>query len=94
MENKEDYFMESNVFISGIQINDINKGGVNYQQMSINYCDKNGDESSFLTSIMPENSMEQYQNGKYKQSPAPTASSTNKSGEDKSISRERALEPL
>lgn len=55
--------MESNVFISGIQINDINKGGVNYQQMSINYCDKNGDESSFLTSIMPENSMEQYQNG-------------------------------
>lgn len=55
--------MESNVFISGIQVNDIKKGGEIYQQMSINYCDKNGAESSFLTSIMPENSMEQYQNG-------------------------------
>ena len=63
LENKEDYFMEDNVFVSGIQINDIKKGEATYQQMSINYCDRNGEESSFLTSIMPESSMEQYQSG-------------------------------
>ena len=62
MENKEDYFMNSNVFISGIQVNDIKKGDSTYQQMSIGYYDYNGEESSFLTSIMPETSMEQYQN--------------------------------
>ena len=55
--------MEDNVFVSGIQINDIKKGEATYQQMSINYCDRNGEESSFLTSIMPESSMEQYQSG-------------------------------
>ena len=62
MENKEDYFMESNVFISGIQVNDVKKGDSTYQQMSIGYYDYKGEESSFLTSIMPEASMEQYQN--------------------------------
>ena len=54
--------MESNVFISGIQVNDVKKGDSTYQQMSIGYYDYKGEESSFLTSIMPEASMEQYQN--------------------------------
>lgn len=55
--------MESNVFISGVHVNEVKKGEINYQQMSINYCDKDGEESSFLTSIMPESLMSQYQKG-------------------------------
>ena len=54
--------MDSNVFISGIKINEIKKSNQNgYQQMSISFFDKDGKESSFLTSIMTAESMQQYE---------------------------------
>ena len=55
--------MDSNVFISKIQINEITKkqNSVCYKQMSISYCDKDGEESSFLTSIMSPQAMDVYE---------------------------------
>lgn len=54
--------MDTNVFISGIEINEIKKTNQNgYRQMSISFFDKDGKESSFLTSIMTEESMQKYE---------------------------------
>ena len=54
--------MDNNVFISGIKINEIKKTNQNgYQQMSISFFDKDGKESSFLTSIMTTEAMQKYE---------------------------------
>ena len=55
--------MDTNVFISKIEINQIrkSKSSVELQQMSIGFYDKDGEESSFLTSIMPTDKMDSYQ---------------------------------
>ena len=55
--------MDTNVFISKIQINQIKKSqnSLELQQMSIGFYDKDGEESSFLTSIMSVDKMDNYQ---------------------------------
>ncbi|MBQ3214140.1 MAG: hypothetical protein IJB10_03965 [Clostridia bacterium] len=55
--------MDTNVFISKIQINQIkkSKSSIELQQMSIGFYDKDGEESSFLTSIMSTDKMDNYQ---------------------------------
>ena len=54
--------MDTNVFISKIEINEIKRGAKSgFHQMSIGYCDKDGAESYFLTSIMTEQAMNSYE---------------------------------
>lgn len=54
--------MDTNVFISKVERNQINRGSKSgYHQMSIGYCDKDGEESCFLTSIMTETAMDNYE---------------------------------
>ena len=60
---KRDYFlMDANVFISKVERNQINRGSKSdYHQMSIGYCDKDGEEGYFLTSVMTEQAMDSYE---------------------------------
>lgn len=51
--------MDINVFISHVSINEKQ----NSKMLTINYYDKNGEEGTFLSSLMKEKEMENYKNG-------------------------------